>query len=155
MSEKELKQLVKDYVKAINSHDNDAIEGFHARGSVSVSSGEPGLQLDRAARRRYFQEREKAFPDAKMTVKNIKADPENGTVTFEWTIRATHKGSFKGMPPANKRVSMHGISELTTKNGKIIRESSYQDVASFMQMISPEGTGAGKKPLGVVSLGKG
>jgi steroid delta-isomerase-like uncharacterized protein len=135
MTEKELEKFVKDYVKAINSHDNNAIEQYHAPNSVSVSAGDPGKTLDKAGRRKYFLEREKAFPDAKMTARNIKVDAKSGKVTFDWTIRGTHKGAFKGMAPTNKQVTNRGFSELTVKNGKITREVSNQDVASFAKQV--------------------
>jgi steroid delta-isomerase-like uncharacterized protein len=144
MTEKEMQQFIKDYVKAINSHDIKAIETFHAPDSVSVSAGDPGHTLDRAARRRYFQEREKAFPDAKMTARNIQVDPKKGSASFDWTIRGTHKGTFKGMAPTNKQVTNRGNTELTIKNGKITYESSRQDVASFMKQVKAQG--AGKRP---------
>lgn len=143
MTEKEMQKFVKDYVKAINSHDNNAIEGYHADNSVSVSAGDPGHTMDRATRRRYFQEREKAFPDAKMTARNIKVDPKTGTATFDWTIRGTHKGEFKGMAPSNKQVTNRGTSELKIKNGKITRETSRQDVATFTKQVGA--LAAGKK----------
>ncbi|HEY7915300.1 MAG TPA: ester cyclase [Blastocatellia bacterium] len=142
MTEQEMRQFVKDYVKAINSHDNKYIEEFHDPKSASVSAGDPGHTMDRAGRRRYFQEREKAFPDAKMSARNIQVDPKGGTVTFDWTIRATHKGTFKGMAPTNKPVSNRGTTVLTLRNGKITREESRQDVAMFMKQVSAGGPSA-------------
>jgi steroid delta-isomerase-like uncharacterized protein len=136
MSEQEMKQLVKEYVKAINSHDNNAIEQFHAEDSVSVSAGDPGKTMGRAERRRYFLEREKAFPDARMTARNIKVDARGGTATFEWTTRGTHKGTFKGLAPTYKPVSNKGLTELKIKGGKITRETSHQDAASFVKLMA-------------------
>jgi steroid delta-isomerase-like uncharacterized protein len=136
MTEKELQNFVRDYVKAINSHDNKQIEDYHAPNSVVISAGDPGKTMDRTARRRYFEEREKAFPDAKMTVRNVRADAKAGTVTFDWTIRGTHKGAFKGMPATNKQVTNRGTSELKIKNGKIAQETSHQDVAAFRKQVA-------------------
>ena len=136
MTEKEMLKFLKDYVKAINSHDNDAIEQYHAPNSVSVSAGNPGQSMDRAARRKYFQEREKAFPDAKMTARNYRVDPRSGKASFDWTIRGTHKGQFKGMAATNKEVTNRGTTELTIKSGKITREASHQDAATFMKQVS-------------------
>ena len=136
MTEKEMIKFVKDYVEAINSHDNKRIEDYHASDSVAVSAGDPGKSLDRAGRRKYFEEREKAFPDAKMTARNIRVDPRAGTATFDWTIRGTHKGAFKGMPATNKQVTHRGTSELKIKNGKITQETSHQDVASLRKQVA-------------------
>lgn len=136
MTEKELQNFVRDYVKAINSHDNKLIEDYHASNSVAISAGNPGKSLDRAARRRYFEEREKAFPDAKMTARNIRVDAKAGTVTFDWTIRGTHKGAFKGMAATNKQVTNRGTSELKIKNGKITQETSHQDVATLRKQLA-------------------
>lgn len=135
MTEQEIRKFVDDYVEAINSHNNDAIEKFHADDSISLSAEDPGHRLDREARRRYFEEREQAFPDAIMTVANIKVAPDCGSVTFDWTIRGTHKGAFKGRPPTHKEVTNRGTTELKIEDGKITQETSRQDPSTFMGQL--------------------
>ena len=46
MTEQEMVKFVKDYVKAINSHDLKLIEQSHAPDSVAVSAGDPSKTLD-------------------------------------------------------------------------------------------------------------
>ena len=136
MTEKELRQFVEDYVKAINSNNIDAIERYHAPGSAALSEGAPGEKLGAAERRKYFEERIRAFPDAKMTVNKIQPDPSGNRVTFEWTIRGTHKGPFKGMEPTGQQVEQHGSSELELSKGKIVHEVSHQDLSAFQEHLA-------------------
>jgi steroid delta-isomerase-like uncharacterized protein len=145
MDAKELERFVNEYVKALNSQNVDQIERYHADNSETMSAGQPGRGLGRAERKGYFAERQQAFPDFRMTASKINADPNTGTVTFEWQITATHKGHFKGVPATNKKVTHHGTTELVVENGKIVRETSYQDLADFMKQL---GVQAPKEPHG-------
>jgi steroid delta-isomerase-like uncharacterized protein len=145
MDAKELERFVNDYVKALNSQNFDEIEKYHADNSETVSAGQPGRGLGRAERKGYFAERQQAFPDFRLTASKINADPAAGVVTFDWQITATHKGHFKGVPATNKKVTHHGTTELVIENGKISRETSYQDLADFMKQL---GVQAPKEPHG-------
>lgn len=145
MDAKELERFVNDYVKALNSQNVDEIEKYHADNSVSASAGQPGRGLGRAERKSYFAERQQAFPDFHFTATKITPDPAAGVVTFDWQITATHKGHFKGVPGTNKKVTHHGTTELVIENGKIVRETSYQDLADFMKQL---GVQAPKEPPG-------
>jgi predicted ester cyclase len=73
-----------------------------------------------------------------MTVSKIDVDPRSGRATFEWDVISTHTGHFKGVPPTNRRVTHHGTTELIIRNGKIVAETSYQDIAAFMKQLHGE-----------------
>ena len=79
-----------------------------------------------------------------MTTRNILVNPKTGTLTFDWSIRGTHKGAFQGKAPTNKLVTIRGNSELTVKKGKIKCEQSRQDIATFMKQLSATAAGTPK-----------
>jgi len=135
MDANEMRTFVEEYVKALNSNDVNAVERFHSDISVSKSGGQPGSGMKRAQRQQYFKQRQRAFPDFQMTVSKIDVDPRSGRATFEWDVISTHAGHFKGVPPTYRRVTHQGTTELLIRNGKIITETSYQDIAAFMKQL--------------------
>ncbi|MGH9928502.1 MAG: ester cyclase [Pyrinomonadaceae bacterium] len=142
MNANEMSRFVEQYVGALNSNDINAVEKFHSEISVSKSGGQPGSGMRRAQRQQYFRQRQRAFPDSQMTVSKIDVEPRSGRATFEWEVISTHTGHFKGVPPTNRRVTHQGTTELIIRNGKIVSETSYQDMAAFMKQLLAEDSAA-------------
>jgi len=135
MDEREMRRFVEEYIRAVNSADAAEAEKFHANESVSRSGGQPGVRMGRAERQQYFRQRRRAFPDFQLIALKINVDPRSGRATFDWEVTATHKGHFKGLPPTNKQVTHKGTTELQLRNGKIVTETSYQDMAAFLAQL--------------------
>jgi steroid delta-isomerase-like uncharacterized protein len=72
----------------------------------------PGIDGLKAVFRDYFQ----AFPDLTVNLEEIVA--ERDIVVTRFTMQATHKGTFLGAPPTNKKVTFRGIDMVRVKNGK-------------------------------------
>jgi len=139
MTDQELQDFVKEYVKALNSNDADVIERYYEPNAEQASGGEPGKKLDKAERKKYFDERTSAFPDAKLTATNVQTEAANQKVTYDWKINATHKGHFKGVAPTNKKVDHTGTTTLELgPTGKILRAVSYQDLAAFTKKVGKQ-----------------
>ncbi len=47
----------------------------------------------------------------------------------------THDGDFQGIPASGRKVSMPVITVLDVKDGKIVAEREYMDMAHLMQQI--------------------
>ena len=135
MTDKELHDFVTAYVAACNAPDLPTVLMTHAPDSIIGSGGDPGKNMTREQLVAYLEERIRAFPDAHMWVYNHQYDGDHGRISYEWEVRATFKGPFKGIPPTNKQVQQEGRTELIIKDGKIIRETSHQDMAAFMKQI--------------------
>jgi len=135
MTDQEMRKFVSDYVRAINGKDVRGIERYHADDAEVESYGEPGKRLGRAERQRYFEERNQAFPDAKMTATNIQVDAGEGRASFDWTIHATHRGHFKGMAPTHKPVRHSGTTELLIRGGRIVQEVSRQNLEKLVEQM--------------------
>jgi steroid delta-isomerase-like uncharacterized protein len=139
MTDQEITKFVQSYVQALTSQNADALEQFYEANAEQASGGEPGKKLDKAARKQYFDERKKAFPDAVITASNIQPDAANNRVTYDWKITATHKGDFKGAAATNKKVDHGGTTTLEFgSTGKIARAVSYQDLASFTKKVGKQ-----------------
>jgi steroid delta-isomerase-like uncharacterized protein len=75
----------------------------------------------------------KAFPDLRLEVKDILA--EGDKVAVHWTGTGTSKGELMGYPPNGKTASVHGLSVLEIKDGRIVRDWSEFDVVELMQSL--------------------
>ena len=136
------------YAEAVCIQDEATLQQMHSAKSISASGSEPGKPMTQDERRAYIEERQWAFPDFHFEATNIVANPKKGTTTFEWTVTGTFLNPFKGTKPNGNKVTQTGTTELQIVNGKIVRETSYQDRGHFMkQLTAPP---KGKVPKGPV-----
>jgi steroid delta-isomerase-like uncharacterized protein len=101
---------------------------FH---STSLGSGR-GLE----AGRRYIAPVRTAFPDCRMTIRDLVA--EGDQVVARWTFTAHHQGAFLGVPPTGKAVSFDGITVLRLAGGRICE---FCDVADLLGLMAQLGAG--------------
>ena len=74
-----------------------------------------------------------AFPDISFTVEDMIA--EGDKVVTRWTMNATHKGQFGGIPPTGKRVSITGVDISRIVTGKFVESWMYSDRVGLMQQL--------------------
>lgn len=74
-----------------------------------------------------------AFPDLKAKAEDIIA--ENDKVVGRFTVTATHKGDFMGIPATGKQVSYEEIVIVRLQDGKIVEHWSVADTMTMMQEI--------------------
>lgn len=141
MTDHEMKEFVEKYVHALNGQDLDAVERFHHEDSVSVSGGAPNKTMGTPGLRQYLEERIRAFPDSQLKATKITVDAKKGVATYEWTVKGTQTGPFKGIPPTNKRIEHNGTTELEIKDGKIVKETSHQDFGNVMRQLGVQPPG--------------
>jgi len=74
-----------------------------------------------------------AFPDIHITADDMIA--EGDKVVTRWTIVATHKGEFVGIPPTGVQVTFTGILISRIADGKIAEDWENSDVLGLMQQL--------------------
>ena len=74
-----------------------------------------------------------AFPDGKMDVQHMHA--AGNTVIVEFIGRGTHKGDLMGIAPTGKTISMSACDVVEVRDGKIVSEREYMDMANMMQQL--------------------
>ena len=141
----QLKATVEAYTKAVCRAQIELVNSFHAGTSISASAQEPGKPMTDADRQRYFEERQWAFPDFHFEATKISTDPKKQIATYNWTVTGTFKQPFKGVKPNGRRIVMTGTTELQFDKGKIVRETSYQDVGALMKQLKAPPMRAAKK----------
>jgi predicted ester cyclase len=75
----------------------------------------------------------RAFPDWQETIDNIRVKDDKIVVMS--TVRATHKGQWRGIAPTGRRITARRVSILRAVNGKIVERWGSQDDFSLMRQI--------------------
>jgi len=75
----------------------------------------------------------KAFPDLNFTIDDTIA--ERDEVVIHWTGRGTHRGSFLGMQPTNRKVTVNGTSIFKLEGDKIIEGYANWNLATMMAQL--------------------
>lgn len=111
MSVEENKEIVRQWLMARNTNNLD--------GALHVWVSEMHERL-----RAGFNGMTNAFPDIQITLDEILG--EGNKVAIQWTMNATHNGTYQNIPATQKRITLTGIDIYTIENGKIksgVRES--------------------------------
>lgn len=75
----------------------------------------------------------KSFPDVRFDLDDILAD--GSKVVVRYTMRATHKGEFQGIPATQKAVTVQGIGIYAVGDGQIQESWVVRDSLSLLQQI--------------------
>lgn len=60
---------------------------------------------------------QKFFPDMQFTI--VDELEQDNKVVIRWTVKATHKGGFMGLPPIHEEFETHGVDIYHFESGKI------------------------------------
>jgi steroid delta-isomerase-like uncharacterized protein len=74
-----------------------------------------------------------AIPDLKFSVSYRIVRGDN--VAVQWMIRGTHLGTFMGIPPTGRTLEIVGVSMLTLRDGKFLRDDFYFDIGAVMRQM--------------------
>ena len=74
-----------------------------------------------------------AIPGLKISVTNRIV--HGNQLTVEWVASGTHTGDFPGLPASGHSISIPGVTVVVRRNGKIIRESLYYDMAQVQRQL--------------------
>jgi len=132
MTEKDNVQLANQALAALNAHD---IEGYlKLIDEAYVGESETlGTVHGRAGARQMLTTMFQAFPDLHIEAEEIIA---SGThIISRAILTGTHKGTFAGVAPTNKKVSWHSCNIVEVKNGKAIRSRVYADNVTLLRQL--------------------
>jgi steroid delta-isomerase-like uncharacterized protein len=74
-----------------------------------------------------------AASDSKIQVTNRVV--QGNQVTVEWVATGTHTGDLPGLPASGRAFSIYGVTVVVRRDGKIVRESLYYDVAALHRQL--------------------
>ena len=132
MSPNESKALNNLWIEAFNVRDWAAEAACRTADYKAHMSGAP-VPLDAAGWNAFMATFSAAFPDARISVDDAVA--ERDIVASRWTLTATHRGDFQGVPPTGRPVTMKGVDFSRVVNGKIAEHWAQFDLIAVMQQI--------------------
>jgi predicted ester cyclase len=74
-----------------------------------------------------------AYPDLHTTIEDMIA--EGDKVVTRLTFGGTHQGTFQGIPPTGKQVTITGIQILRIADSKLVEHRSEFDALGMMQQL--------------------
>jgi len=83
--------------------------------------------------KRFMGEFREAFPDFHSTVEDQIA--EGDKVVTRWTMRGTHEGEFRGMPPTGNKLEITGIGIFRFSEGKVVESWDNFDQLGMMRQL--------------------
>jgi steroid delta-isomerase-like uncharacterized protein len=89
--------------------------------------------LDRDAQKQRIRALRNAFPDLRLTIDDLIAQGEK--VVFRLTVHGTHQGTFMGIPPTGKNVSISAIDIVRFVDDQIVEHWGLMDSLGLMQQL--------------------
>ena len=133
MSAEENKAVIRRWIEAYNERDLQAEADVLAPGLVVHVPAAPGPLEGLEAWRRFSGSFAEAFPDLRLTVRDIAA--EGDTVAARVDFRGTHRGEFQGIPPTGKEVAFSSMEFNRVADGKVEEHWVELDLLGLMQQL--------------------
>lgn len=125
-------EIARQYLESFNSRDWGKMRSFlHA--DYTYTGGDGQVQRGPDAGIAVAQMFSTAMPDAKLSIGRIHA-AGNVAIT-EFTGSGTQTGPFMDIAPTGRKVSMPVCNVVEIKDGKIVAEREYMDMAHMMQQL--------------------
>lgn len=103
-----------------------------------VLHGYAGLEPGAANVRRFYEAWWQAFPASQLVVEDLIAADDK--VACRLLIEGTHTGSFQGIPPAGRHVSVSAFTILRFVDGKCVERWSLVDSLGLLTQIGALGS---------------
>ena len=133
MAEKDNILFSEQQIAALNSRDLDRYLARIDDSYVGHSETAPGPIRGREGVRQNLEALIKAFPDLRIEIEQILASGDS--VVTRMRATGTHQGSFAGIAPTGKSISMQACSVVEIRNGKAVRGRLYADNATLFQQL--------------------
>jgi len=117
------------FEEVINQRNLTALDQFVPPGGVNHTVP-PGMPQET---NQFLGQYLNAFPDVKATVEDLMADGDK--VVARVSIRGTHRGAFRGIPPTGKQIAVTGINIFRIANGKLVEHWGLTDRLAVLQQL--------------------
>jgi steroid delta-isomerase-like uncharacterized protein len=74
-----------------------------------------------------------AFPDIRITIEGRAA--HEGLLFRWWSMSGTHLGTFLGVAPTGRQISLGGVDVERLENGKVVEHWTFWDRLSFAEQL--------------------
>jgi steroid delta-isomerase-like uncharacterized protein len=128
------KNLIRKVVSEVwNTGNFDVIDEF-VTGDFIIHSPRPEEDLKGPEQvKQFYTHLHKAFPDINFIINDQIA--EGDKVVTHYTVSATHKGEFKGIPATGNKVNFKGVDIDKISDGKFVECWSNLDELGLLQQL--------------------
>ncbi len=113
---------------------NDAnLDGYLSLYTNEAVIHDIGIPPGRENIRHHYEGFQQAFPDAQILPQDMVADGEQ--VACRYTLNATHRGPFMGLPPTGRAVSIQGSTILRFKDGACAERWAMADFLGLLEQL--------------------
>jgi steroid delta-isomerase-like uncharacterized protein len=126
-------RAVSDVLPYWNSHDVEGVVTFYHDEIVWRNIGLEETYRGKAEIAAFLSRLFTAFPDLHFEVTHKIARGNN--VAEQWYLQGTHRGTFMGIPPTNRRLEWPGMSMIEMRDGKFYRDHFYYDAGSLLRQL--------------------
>ena len=125
------KDLVRRFFAEVwNDGDEAAIDRFIA---ANAAGNDPDFGAGREAFRAQWRQWRAAFPDLHFAVEELVAEADK--VVTRWTLTGTHQGTFLGVAPTGRAVTVSGMSLDHLADGQIVAGFDSWDALGLRRQI--------------------
>jgi steroid delta-isomerase-like uncharacterized protein len=124
--------IVREHMESENDHDFDVTLGTfeHPRYEI-VPTGDVFDGADEV--RRYFEDSRTAFPDQRNEL--IALHHTDAGVIVEFTLKGTHEGPLRGIPPTGKEFTCRTVAFFLFEEDQLVCERVYFDAATILSQL--------------------
>jgi len=128
----DVESIARAFTEAWNKRDWDTLRGMmHV--DYSYTGGD-GQRMDGPdAGMGVAQMFANAFPDGRIDIQHVHA--AGNVAVVEFIGRGTHKGDLMGVAPTGRSMAMPVCNVVVVKDGKVLAEREYMDMAYMMQQL--------------------
>jgi steroid delta-isomerase-like uncharacterized protein len=132
-TDRTLIDIVETGFEGWNQRDFDKIGSRVDDDYVFESDALPHPLRGRAALLQFARTYLDAFPDLEFTLDDAFAAADR--VVVSWEATGTHEGTLNGVAPTGRRVHLHGCTISHFRDGRVVRQQAFWDMATLMRQI--------------------
>ncbi|SRR5581483_1126911 len=124
--------IVKEHMESENRHEfDDTLATFDHPRYELIATGDvyDGPEEVMA----YFEETRRAFPDQRNEL--ISLNHSDDAVFVEATLRGTHEGPLRGLPPTGREFEMRFLAMFVFEEDRLVCERVYFDQATVLRQL--------------------
>jgi len=127
------KLTMQRFVEFINTASEAMADELIATNAVFHVPGRPEPMRGPAGYLAIIAMMREGFPDVKWILDEMVA--EDDKVAARFTMRGTHQGTFFGVPPTGKKITVQAMNFYRLANGKFVEERGQPDMLGLLQQI--------------------
>jgi steroid delta-isomerase-like uncharacterized protein len=126
-------KMFREYLTTWNTHDLDKMASFFTDDCVYENLASGHVYRGKDSLKAWAKMSFDAIPDFKLDVTSLFVSGD--WVACEWVMTGTQTGNAPDLPATGKSFSVRGSTIAQLKDGKILRNADYWDLATFLRQL--------------------